>query len=752
MNYSLFFIKKNTGINNRKGIVMFIVVGALLVLSVLVVSYNYLVLGKSSESKEILRHIRAEKCAQAVCRYVISHLICDLNNSSKDNSLAVGYSIKKALFEANTADKLKERLTKDWLVHLQYKEVYDDILKDTTSGVKPEPPLVELGFTDIHSLNSLKSSKGIGDDVFYFDQEKIGLLTVRVTVEIERSSSVWQETRPFKVIFPFPVPITKFNLYWNDGPDDPFSFNTVSIKSDSGESANGKNPFLIDNGTEDKANSNDNEDVWMDRGWIYIGGNGLFLNRARGIKRYGQYYHSYSVPEEPLTLMMNFPDDSGGDGWNKYLYNGERLGFRIAYWGFSESLTTSTSNKTWQMILKFDYDENPPGSKQNNLFWDSSSLHLFSQKNIFKGDPVPSNFVPTITRVVGKVYDRYLEMGYLLPVNSDSEALFAAVIGLSKDEYNSLKEEREYSSNKDNYTFENYLFFSEGYDFDSDKDKKGADALQEYFEKLPYSVQDSRKVDYYKVMSKTNYRSMDETYNIIAQYSKNSEDISIPPTSSVPDVTDYKFSSQNKYTSRPLKKGIMPDEIMNLDISEIGKTSDSTLGLSLKTCYKITGSSSGIENILKANFGTGSDLNLNNLVYKVKADDGSVKFTNLRIHSAGSIYSEGPITVGPFMPNDGDEYEAPIMLLAEKGSITVNNYGNNAVRAYLVALGEGGTVKTKNTDAPLFIRGGMAVKEFKPENIPNKGGYLEYNYRLDPLEDSFVDYLGVAIGPKGGKP
>ena len=46
----------------------------------------------------------------------------------------------------------------------------------------------------------------------------------------------------------------------------------------------------------------------------------------------------------------------------------------------------------------------------------------------------------------------------------------------------------------------------------------------------------------------------------------------------------------------------------------------------------------------------------------------------------------------------------------------------------------------------------MAVKEFNPENIPDKGGYLLYNLDLDPIKDSFVNYFGIAIGPKGGNP
>ena len=68
------FLKKRLKNNTRKVIVFFVVIGTIAILTVLVASYNYLVMGKSNESREILRHLRAEKCAQSVCRFVFSHL------------------------------------------------------------------------------------------------------------------------------------------------------------------------------------------------------------------------------------------------------------------------------------------------------------------------------------------------------------------------------------------------------------------------------------------------------------------------------------------------------------------------------------------------------------------------------------------------------------------------------------------------------------------------------------------------------
>lgn len=741
---SPFLEKKKT--TNRKGIVFFVVIGAIAVLTVLVVSYNYLVLGKSNESREILKHLRAEKCAQSVCRFVFSHLISDLNSEISGG----GKVIREALFSSNSPDKLSEDLCKKWLPYIGCGGLVNELLRNTTGNEIPDEPLIELGFSDITPLNSLKSSYGIGDEVYIFENEKVGRLTVRVTVKIGKSRAVWQETRPFKVVFPFPIPITKFNFYWTDGADDPLSFNTVSIKSDSGKSDNGKHPFLFDNKSFDNDEDNKTEDMWLKRGWIYIGGDHLILNRASGSKKYGQNYYSYKEPETPLTLMLDFPHD---DRWGNHLYHNERLGFRVAYWGFSSSLTGS-SNQTWKMILKSEYENNPPGSSQTDKFWFSSCLHLFSDKEIYSNNSNSAiDFTPSITRVIGKVDDRFLEMGYLLPVSS-SESFFAAVIGINDGEYESLK--NSYSAETGNkYSFENFLFFSEGYDFGNDTDNKGADALQEYFKTLDYSVNDVSAVDYFKVMSKSNIRSMDVTYNVISEYSSNNSEVSLPPKLHVPDTNNLVFKPNGNYGSKELELGSLPESLGKIDVSKIGKAEDKTLGLSLRTCYEISGSSDGIQSLLISYFGSnsnGSDLNLNNLVYKVTSDDGSVRLNNMRIKTPGTVYSEGPITVGSFLPPDGDD-NIPMMLLAGKGAITVNNSGSNEVRAYLVALGEGGTVKASRKDAPLLIRGGMAVKEFKPENIPDKGGYLLYNSELNPIKDGFVDhYLGVAIGPKGCNP
>ena len=166
--------------NNRKGIIMFVVIGAILVLSLLVISYNYLVRGKFNESREILKHVRATKCSQSVCKYIFAYLFRDLYDSNKETNSS-GQVLRKIFYECNDQYKLKERFEKEWLNNIDYKGICKSILEDTigNDGIDCE---VEVGFSNINSLDSLRNSKGISSSVFFFDGEKVGRLTIRVNV------------------------------------------------------------------------------------------------------------------------------------------------------------------------------------------------------------------------------------------------------------------------------------------------------------------------------------------------------------------------------------------------------------------------------------------------------------------------------------------------------------------------------------------------------------------------------------------
>ena len=333
-----------------------------------------------------------------------------------------------------------------------------------------------------------------------------------------------------------------------------------------------------------------------------------------------------------------------------------------------------------------------------------------------------------------------------MPVSS-SDTLFAAVKGLDENEYGSFQKKGDSCESVDDYTIEKMLYCAPDYkSFDSEYE--GAKVLQDYFYELPYKSGNASTIDYRKVMSKAKSQSFDVTYNVISQYSMNHDDISLPPDSLAPATSYLRFAPE---AGKELDRGILPEQAMGMDIPTIGEAEDSNFGLSLRKCYEITGNSSSIQNVLRANFSNedNSELNLKNLVYKLTSDGDEVVLDDVRTETAGTIYSDGHITVGASSSGDENTSNSPMMVLAGKNSITVDN-SNSEIRAYLVALGDGGTIKASRADAPLIIRGGIAVKEFQPDNIPDKGGCLIYDEALDPTKDNIKKYIGVAIGPRGG--
>lgn len=744
----------------RKGIVMFVVLGAILVLGVLVFSYNFFVRGKFNESREILMHLRASKCAQATSSYVFTHLLSDLQASSDDTN--AGDILRQKVFVSNSESDLSELIKKEWFDKIDCNSFVHSLL-DETVGKAEISYDVEFGFTDIKTLDSLKDD----ENVFFFPMEKVGRLTIRVTIMIDHTREIWQETRPFKVVTPFPTPLTKFSFYWKDGTDvsDPYCFNTVIVDPDSGKPVNGsKYPFIFDNGSS-VGDNNQEEDLWKYRGWIYVGGSDLCLNRTCGDTKYGQHFYSYPRGNGfPSTLMLDF---NGGDYWDNYPLTNknsgskERLGFRVAHWGFSEAVVKNATDNMWKNILKGEFEEYPYDSNKN--YWQSSSLHLFSEVNALDDSSSASNFVPTITRVIGKVHDRFLELGYLLPTNS-STSIFAAVINyFDKSSFDEAAKNTSSSGNTANepggvaeYTFENFLFFKNGFNY-SVENMEAAEILQDYFCNsgvLQYSdTSNPNALAYHHVMSKILMRGIDETYDVIAAYSVDTNGINLPPAATVPRTTEMSFNP----TSREVEMGVLPDSMKDLRIDKIGEVEDTTLGLNLRACYVIDGTSEEIQNALLTEFGgsnaNGHGLNLNNLVYKIKSKDDTANLgSNISIKTPGTIFSEGPISLGSFVPS-GEPDKAPLMVLAGRGAISIDNAGENDIRAYLVALGEEGTVKANNAGAPLNIRGGMAVKTFSPDNLPNAGGHLVYNLNLDPTnkDGRFTRFFGVAFGPKGGR-
>ena len=716
----------------RRGVVIFVVLGGIFVLTILILAYNHLVQGKFNESREILKHLRALKCAQAASRMLVHKLKSDLTNANLKDATSPGLALRSKVFIQNDPAVMAKEFKRVWL---NVSEV--DAFVKRLFGEEPTRDVsvnCDVSFSDIVPLSNFKADKEL-----FFDCEKGGRVTITVEVFIGNTREEWQETRPFRVVIPYPVPLTKYSLFLREATSDhdPVKFNSVSIDSPAtGDIAPGSNkPVIIDNGLPGD-HFNRQAEIWKKRGWIYLGGGNLMLNRAAGHRKFGQRYHSYfPTAENPITLLLNFPDFSGRP------VNGHQMVFRIARWGFSNAVTNGPSADMWKRILEFQFAEHKPD--KDKKWWQSSFLHLFGEAGSSEIDRRLS-----ITRVTGKVYDRFLELSYLIPF-AGAEPPVGAVVGLPQKDY------EKYSGKKRNLipgklkdldkTFLKDVFVDKNLIYlpappDAALGVPDLRELEDFFINLPYSAP-GKLISYEKIMSKADFCSYDETYNMIAQYSKNTQSINIPPDDAVPGVNDLNFGMP-----------ALGVDCSKLQINSIAESKDPSLGLSPRVCYEIAASGNGAFKQLRAAFCAAdtSDFNLSNTVVRVKTNGEGLKLgDDMGATSGGTILVDGPVEVGTFRSTDIPD-KALLMIMAETGAITVRNAGQHPTLAYLVALDKSnGEIKLSSKQAAVEIFGGVAAHSLDPDNFAGGGGIM-YNQGFDPTVNPLESFMGVAIGPVGG--
>jgi hypothetical protein len=406
--------------------VLLVVMGGIFVLTILVLSYNHLVQGKFNESREILKHLRAMKTAQAVSRYIVCKLRNDLALADNPPGSS-GYLLRQA-FRHNDPEKLEDAVN-EWVIKENAADSFGRLNRELfgdypMTGVSVSP---RISFSDITPLSNLKK----GNELF-LDFEKAGIMNVAVEVFIGNTREIWQESRPFRVVVPFPMPITKFTLYLRAAADiaDEMKFNTVSIDSpETGEISGQNYPLVLFNGMPGEHN-NRRENIWEDRGWIHLGGGRISLNRAGGHRKYGQGFHSY-FPEaqRPITLLFNFNRRSGGDFVGEDVRQQEGFISAFARWGFFRAFYDGPFSDVWNKVFAGEFKARPYNA--NPRYWNSSCLHLFGSNGQTGGENLIS-----MTRVSGDVYDRFLDMCYL--ADASTKAPYGAVISHGKDTYESV--------------------------------------------------------------------------------------------------------------------------------------------------------------------------------------------------------------------------------------------------------------------------------------------------------------------------
>lgn len=718
-------LQNNKPMKNKTGVILFVVLGGIFVLTILILSYNFLVQGKFHEQKELLKHNLAMKSAQSITRFIIDQLKYDLAQSVTNSDRAK--LLKEEILPENDSAKLAEKLNSEWLSKIDYLELLKKLLPSQLS--KDSSTEVTIGFEDVKPLKSYAK----GNEVF-FNFEKIGKISIETKVQIGRLKEEWKSVYPFRIIVPYPTPLTKFTLYVPQATTvhDPTKLNTVSIGSPASGNIAPQSPRPVYFYNSMFGNDeNKDEDVWKRRGWIYLGGGNLYLNRAASHLRHGQRYFSYfPTANLPIALSLKFSN------FTSIQAAGKTFSFKMARWGFSEALTHGPYSAMWKTILKNYMTAHSISTDKS--WWRSSCLHLF-------GD-VKNN--RSITRVCGNVYDRFLEIGYIIP--GAGEAPIGAVTGLSKNSF------EKYSGKKRNWlpgqgkditkTFRKNVFIEKDLLTLAAPLKRligvnNLDDLKDFFKDMPYKAP-GNALCFYRIMSKPSYCMYDETYKMISQYEQNSNNLGIPPKGDIPASDNLKFLLD-----------IPGIDSKNLQIDKIAINQNSAM--EKRVCYEIKkakGDRQSLFQILKKDFcmEQNNDFDLHNSVLKVVSGANGLKLeNNLGTHSGGTIISEGPLLVGTFK-KVSEDFKSPLVFMSEKGSITVNNGSRNATLAYLVALDKtNGELKLSYTNRPLKLIGGIATTKLSTNQIVG-GGSIIFNHNLDPTGKSFASCIGMVIGPEGG--
>ena len=105
MNNSKFLLS-----SSKSGFAIFVALGAIVMLTILIFSYNLLVQGKSNESRNMLNHTRALKAAQATSRYIFAKIQKDLNETITNNKIKTAFIENDLRYLKATSMKLNTKM------------------------------------------------------------------------------------------------------------------------------------------------------------------------------------------------------------------------------------------------------------------------------------------------------------------------------------------------------------------------------------------------------------------------------------------------------------------------------------------------------------------------------------------------------------------------------------------------------------------------------------------------------------------
>ena len=652
-----------------------------------------------------------------------------------------------------------------------------DIIDDLIKGFKDEwGDAGKLEFSADYSVELIKDSFDlpfIGFTGEKKNRESKGYIDVTVTATHNKVTKKFTIRKEFYLLRLLPAPFYRFTLFSKSGADLKDEVANNSEVDGTGKIVAGKLPFVCINRMFDKAKkktfdysepafSATGENNFVKNGWIYMGGQGryvnsqnekgLILNIPTGLgdddlkTKFGEHFHFYFqeksegwVLYEPYTNKLQ---NLGSDSKNE-------IGIVYVDYGVFRGIDTinfppESNFKLFESSLKTYFDNekyNPDEGLKLDEFWRGSSMRLFG---------TIKNCTPTI--VFGPVRRRYVRtFGFIFTWKGVSRVYAIAL----KTKERFIKDVFDANSN----TSEIRIWLLSKYDdYDcgayDDFGKKFTDNLGK--ESFLKHVQIMPQIFDFEPYNQALHNLCDPTGTDKSwQEVVGKVDGTYMPSPAKRDEllqTDYKFNNDvnlhynGSIEALEVSSDYLKDRVTYL-IPKEGKSATS-----LKKCQFFQ--DTFVEQDDKKN----NQLFLNQIV---EFEGDLIIDQDLIVQKGGIIICDGNITVNASIKNpylekpgaaDADNF-GWLSLVSRKGNIEFkSNAGKKLDSDATVPQIHGFFIAKKNVvvDSRLHIIGGVATDRM--ESLVEKGCVIQWGFHPEEISEdkdlSLRDYYGLAIGPR----
>ena len=751
----------------NSGMLLLVVIGVIGVAFIIFISMVDRVRQESAVTNRVAINERLYQVSSAIGRLAIKKI------QKKFELRESGFG--KEIFDSagKTGVVMKGSLTSELNGTVSGIDIIDDLIK----GFKDEwGDTGKLEFSADYSVELIKDSFGlpfIGFTGEKKNRESKGYIDVTVTATHNKVTKKFTIRKEFYLLRLLPAPFYRFTLFSKNGAALRNGTANNTEVDGTGKFVAGKLPFVCINRMFDKAKkktfdytdpafSATGENNFVKNGWIYLGGQGRYLNSEdkKGlilniptglgddnlINKFGEHFHFYFqeksegwVLYEPYTNKLQ---NLGSDSKNE-------IGIVYVDYGVFRGIDTinfppESNFKLFESSLKTYFDNekyNPDEGLKLDEFWRGSSMRLFG---------TIKNCTPTI--VFGPVRRRYVRtFGFIFTWKGVSRVYAIAL----KTKERFIKDVFDANSN----TSEIRIWLLSKYDdYDcgayDDFGKKFTDNLGK--ESFLKHVQIMPQIFDFEPYNQALHNLCDPTGTDKSwQEVVGKVDGTYMPSPAKRDEllqTDYKFNNDvnlhynGSIEALEVSSDYLKDRVTYL-IPKEGKSATS-----LKKCQFFQ--DTFVEQDDKKN----NQLFLNQIV---EFEGDLIIDQDLIVQKGGIIICDGNITVNASIKNpylekpgaaDADNF-GWLSLVSRKGNIEFkSNAGKKLDSDATVPQIHGFFIAKKNVvvDSRLYIIGGVATDRM--ESLVEKGCVIQWGFHPEEISGdkdlSLRDYYGLAIGPR----